>query len=120
MTREEAIKTWLPIISMSIDNMPELKEAFDMAIKALEQEPRWISVKDRLPQKSEYGDVLVTFVPTVGTLWATVIIARYSDLMGIAKPCFHIGEVGKESFENITPQVIAWMPLPTAYKEVEE
>lgn len=40
MTREEAIKTWLPIISMSIDNMPELKEAFDMAIKALEQEPK--------------------------------------------------------------------------------
>lgn len=39
MTREEAIKIWLPIISMSIDNMPELKEAFDMAIKALEQEP---------------------------------------------------------------------------------
>lgn len=40
MTREEALKTWLPIISMSIDNMPELKEAFDMAIKALEQEPK--------------------------------------------------------------------------------
>ena len=49
MTREEAIKTWLPIISMSIDNMPELKEAFDMAIKALEQEPRkghWISHRE--------------------------------------------------------------------------
>ena len=39
MTREEAIKTWLPIISMGIDNMPELKEALDMAIKALDQEP---------------------------------------------------------------------------------
>lgn len=45
MTREEAIKTWLPIISMGIDNMPELKEALDMAIKSLEQEPKkghWI------------------------------------------------------------------------------
>ena len=39
MTREEALKIWLPIIDMSIDNMPELKEAFDMAIKALEKEP---------------------------------------------------------------------------------
>lgn len=38
MTREEAIKTWLPIISMGINSMPELKEAFDMAVKALEQE----------------------------------------------------------------------------------
>lgn len=39
MTKEEALKTWLPIISMSIDNIPELEEAFDMAVKALEQEP---------------------------------------------------------------------------------
>ena len=81
---------------------------------------RWIPVKNRLPQKGEYGDVLVTFIPIAGTLWTTVMIARYSDLMGIAKPCFHIGEVGKESFENITPQVVAWMPLPEPYKEVEK
>ena len=40
MTREDAIKIWLPIISMGVDNMPELKEAFDMAFKALEQEPK--------------------------------------------------------------------------------
>ena len=39
MTKEEALKLWLPIISMGIDNMPELKEALEMAIKALEQEP---------------------------------------------------------------------------------
>lgn len=87
--------------------------------RVFEQEPRWISVKDRLPQKGEYGDVLVTFVPPAGTLWATVMIARYSDLMGIAKPCFHIGEVGKKSFENITPKVTAWMPLPQPYRQGE-
>ena len=98
----------------------EFTEILELAIKALEQEPRWISVKDRLPQKGEYGDVLVTFIPTAGALWATVMIARYSDLMGIAKPCFHIGEVGKESFENITPQVTAWMPLPSPYKRGED
>jgi hypothetical protein len=39
MTREEALDIWLPIISMGIKDMPEIKEAFDMAIKALEQEP---------------------------------------------------------------------------------
>lgn len=82
-------------------------------------QPRWISVNDRLPPKGEYGDVLVTYVPPAGTLWATVMIARYSDLMGIAKPCFHIGEVGKESFENITPKVTAWMPLPQPYRQGE-
>jgi len=39
MTREEALKTWLPVISMGVDNMPELKDALEMAIKALKQEP---------------------------------------------------------------------------------
>ena len=102
------------------------KMAQDVAKKAIQElrdngvfVGRWIPVKDRLPQKGEYGDVLVTFIPTAGILWATVMIARYSDLMGIAKPCFHIGEVGKKSFENITPQVIAWMPLPKAYETQE-
>ena len=75
----------------------------------------WIPVSERLPDKSEYGKVLVTYIPSGGILWTTVIIAHYSDLMGIAKPSFHIGEVGKESFQNITKQVIAWMPLPEPY-----
>ena len=78
--------------------------------------PMWIPVSERLPEKGEYGKVLVTYIPSGGTLWATVMIAHYSDLMGIAKPSFHIGEVGKESFQNITKQVIAWMPLPEPYR----
>ena len=76
--------------------------------------PRWIPVTERLPEK--YGQYLVTFIPSGGTLWTKVLIARYSDLMGIAKPSFHIGEVGKNSFVNINEQVIAWMPLPEPYK----
>lgn len=41
MTREEALETWLPVIEMAIvdANIPEAKEALEMAIKALEQEP---------------------------------------------------------------------------------
>lgn len=83
------------------------------------QEPktRWIPCSERLPNKGEYGRVLVTYIPSGGTLWTTVIIAHYSDLMGISKPSFHIGEVGKKSFQNITEQVKAWMPLPEPYKE---
>jgi len=81
----------------------------------LEHVNRWIPVSERLPKKGEYGKVLVTYIPSGGTLWTTVIIAHYSDLMGISKPSFHVGEVGKESFQNITEQVIAWMPLPKEY-----
>lgn len=39
MTRDEALKVWLPVIQMGVETMPECKEALDMAIKALEQEP---------------------------------------------------------------------------------
>lgn len=80
----------------------------------------WIPVSERLPEKDEYGKVLVTYIPSGGTLWTTVIIAYYSDLMGIAKPSFHIGEVGKENFQNITKQVIAWIPLPEPYRAESE
>lgn len=76
----------------------------------------WIPVNERPPRKGEYGKVLVTYIPPAGELWKTVMIAHYSDLMGIAKPSFHIGEVGKESFQNITEGVTAWAPLPKPYR----
>lgn len=40
MTREEALKIWLPVIKMGVESMQECNEALNMAIKALEQEPR--------------------------------------------------------------------------------
>lgn len=126
MTNEE-LKNMLFIIDTLLDDAitdstrqkvkDNLTEVCQLAIKALD--PRWIPVSEKLPKQCEYGEVLVTYIPSGGTLWATVIIAHYSDLMGIAKPSFHIGEVGKESFQNITKHVIAWMPLPEPYKEGE-
>ena len=38
MTREEALKIWLPVIKMGVENMFECSEALNMAIKALERE----------------------------------------------------------------------------------
>lgn len=38
MSREEALKTWLPIIKQGVSDMSLCAEALDMAIKALEQE----------------------------------------------------------------------------------
>lgn len=78
-------------------------------------EQRWVPCSERLPDK--YGKYLVTFIPSGGTLWTYVTIAHYSDLMGIAKPCFHVGNPGKNDFQNITKQVSAWMPLPEPYKD---
>lgn len=74
----------------------------------------WIPVEERLPE--EYGEYLVTIVPSAGCLWAKRIIANFSDLMGIIKkPIFYTGEVGKIDFEDIADMVIAWHPLPEPY-----
>ena len=76
----------------------------------------WIPVEEQLPK--EYGEYLVTIVPSAGYLWAKRIIANFSDLMGIVKkPIFYTGEVGKIDFEDITGMVIAWNPLPEPYHQ---
>lgn len=111
-------------INVAFDVFPDdeyFREQFVKGIEALspaQPEQRWVPCSERLPNK--FGEMLVTFVPAAGTLWTRVIIAHYTDLMGIAKPCFWIGNVGKNDFANITSQVVAWMPLPEPYREVEE
>ena len=35
MTRDEALKVWLPVIQMGVETMPECKEALDMAIDTM-------------------------------------------------------------------------------------
>ena len=75
----------------------------------------WIPVEERMPE--EYGEYLVTIVPSAGYLWAKRIIANFSDLMGIVKkPIFYTGEVGKIDYEDITDMVIAWCPIPEPYR----
>ena len=75
----------------------------------------WIPVEEWMPE--EYGEYLVTIVPSAGYLWAKRIIANFSDLMGIVKkPIFYTGEVGKIDFEDITDMVVAWRPLPESYR----
>lgn len=51
MTQSEALKVWLPIIAMGVENMPECKEALEMAIKAL--------AYDDDKYHEEHGEVIV-------------------------------------------------------------
>ncbi len=93
---------------ISRENTPEIT-------RSSQDNDGWITVEERMPE--EYGEYLVTIVPSAGYLWAKRIIANFSDLMGIVKkPIFYTGEVGKIDFEDITDMVIAWRPLPEPHR----
>ena len=128
MTRKEAIEYFkfhrkifcgdhlkiCPKDSIAYQATLKEKEFYDMAIKALEQEPRWISVSERMP-KAEYGEsdsVLVCFENgTQDVLYFDGSNWRYPTGES------YISVNYKNGWHN---KVLAWMPLPTSYKRGEE
>lgn len=101
----------------------ECDEAFDMAIKALEQEPRWIPVSERLPKEREWigtkrfgttisDEVYVTLETSDGKRFTKHLSFQNGELSVIDKNIMEIW------FNGAVP--IAWMPLPQPYREVEE
>ena len=121
ISRQAAIDAVLDRMNVEKYGRNAKPEEIQWALEKLpsaQPEQQWIPCSERLPDR--FGKMLVTFIPAAGTLWTRVIIANYSDLMGIAKPCFWIGNVGKNDFANITSHVVAWMPLPEPYKEEDD
>ena len=112
MTEKQAIaefKDRLRISAMNkyADLIPEYIEAMQLAISALEKQEkdRWIPVTERLPELDT--DVLIT--DQYGDVWQ----ATYIEWCGIER--FVSAE------ESITIEdVVAWRPLPEAYKAEEE
>ena len=105
MTREEAYK----ILSNGLANAPSEHEwciAFEMAIEALEQEPKWIPVSERSPE--DYETVIASTDKEI-----VYPEARYTKEYGWAY-AFDAG------WERIPFEVIAWMPLPEPYKVESE
>ena len=106
MTREEAIKTIENAKHFAYDGIYE--EAFDMAIKALEQEPRWIPVGERLPEPNA-NDGLIARYYLIQNKYEDMLVARYDG----------IGWEQMYQHEYLEDDVIAWMPLPDPYEPQE-
>jgi len=114
MTREEAINhIKYGVIENNYPLPKELGiEVFDMAIKALEQEPsssenpnRWIPVSERLPEKN-------------GKYLAYIINKKDTNLQYIMTCEYYEGDLWNwfPDDDCASDNVVAWMPLPESYK----
>lgn len=117
MTREEAIKDLKILKEDYWDDDGyghETKQygdtmlALDMAINALEQEPKWIPVSERLPKTQGVYNV-----------------TRLIDEAYITDSCFYDGNTWYDDTRinhgrKYLHDVVAWMPLQEPYKESEE
>lgn len=98
----------------------ELKYAiYDMTKKihklpSVNTEPRWIPVNERLPENRD--EVLISLAD------GRITIASYNDhfLPFFNKPIGWGVDTKRFVFDFSSEDVIAWMPLPEPYKEVEE
>lgn len=107
MTREEAV-TFLQgriyLIDKYYPQIEDYREALDLAIKALEQEPRWIPVSERLPKENEYiGNVCKYYL--VQDEYGDMHVAHLSN----------VGWIPMESLKAIGNEIIAWRELPQEY-----
>ena len=126
MTRERAIKR-LEVIS-EYETGEDL-EALHMAIKALEQEPKWIPIKTRPMTEEEkehyrelgWDDAFLDTIydcnlPEDGQM--VLITTKYGEV----RTDTFCGDVEGASFETYSDvdDVLAWMPLPEPYNAESE
>ena len=96
MTREEVVDI--------------LNLMYEVAIKVLNQEPKWIPVSERLPKAGEYvGDVDKYYL--VQNEYGDMMVARYTH-----------SEYWEQIYQvnPIADEIVAWMPLPEPYKGENE
>lgn len=127
MTREEELDWLCRLRSEIYVFMPRewlipMKDALDMAIKALEQEPRWIPVSERMPEEREWigtkqfgttisDEVYVTFEMPNGERFTDHLSFQNGELSGYKQ-----SEINAY-YKGAKP--IAWMPLPKPYEPQE-
>lgn len=85
---------------------------YEEPIKALEQEPKWISVSERIPEPNR---LVLCHITTGAT--ETYFLALWNDTLN----AWEEGIGGYRLLENdLGYEVIEWMPLPKFYKAESE
>ena len=105
MTNQEAIEA-LQEYAISRGLPKKMVDAFGKAIRALENEPVWISISDRLPANGEEVFVQLDF--------GMVTTMQYYNGFNCS-----VDRFGKYHNEHEVKNVLFWMELPKP-KEVEE
>ena len=105
MTREEAIKNLKSKMDGHTDTSYEWAETVRMAIKALEQEPRWIPISEKAPEESGMYLVSGRWKNEPYEVWICEFM--------------YLGELKGWANDAERPIVTAWMPLPAPYEPQE-
>lgn len=107
MTEQEAIERIKNDIEINHNRLAdEYITALEMAIQALQQEPKWIPVTERLPEEG-----------------LTVLILAENGQIEFGQRDENKWEWLAESIADYwteAEEVIAWQPLPEPYEEADE
>ena len=129
MTMEEELDWLCRLRSEIYVYMPKewlipMNNALDMAIKALEQEPRWIPVSERLPNDRDWY-LGIFKEPDTGWINPMPFICDYvgSETKATTKEYwilrgFTDSDERTDYYFNL--ECVAWMPLPEPYKAESE
>lgn len=133
MKREEAIKLLNDIHSQCCDTAnilctPDADkrcEALQLAITALQNQPVWIPVSERLPE--EHDSIFKKFKGT--SKWNPVMFEKtskyviatveYIDGTRLTTRAHTTDGIWKADNSLMTGKVVAWMPMPEPYRESE-
>ena len=112
ISRQQAIDAFPALLPNMGYNKKAITEILQEVPLVTLQEPRWIPVSERLPEDS--GEYFVTVIDE------DVETYKHTEIAWYAHPKDYDVEEGDWRELMIDEKVIAWMPLPQPYREVEE